>query len=88
MKTIYVVGAGVGISAIEQARKILELPEEANIICVSSPEEIPFSARLSSDAATIQTIHKLTDPPPMPEIKFHDYESKRKSHERPYKFHR
>lgn len=61
MKTFYVIGAGVGISAIEQARKVLELPEEANIICVSSPEELPIEARLSSNPATIQAIHNKSN---------------------------
>lgn len=87
MKTVYVIGAGVGISATEQARKILELPKEANIICVSSPEELPIEARLSSNPATVQTIHKFIAPPKIPEIQFFD-DSKRKSHERQYKFHR
>lgn len=85
MKKIYVIGIGAGIEAIEKAKKILELKEEAEIICVESMDEIPINKRLKSDS-TIQQIHKLSAPKIIPYTTFFE-DKKRKGHERPYKYH-
>ena len=87
MKKVFVIGAGTGLDAIEKAKKVLELKEDVEIICVESMEDVPFKERLKSDPSIIQQIHKLEALPKF-EIPFIETDKKRKGHERPYKFHR
>jgi len=90
MKKVYVIGAGIGLNAIETAKKVLEIKEEVEIICVENMEDVPPSDRIKSDVSTIRQIHNYYSAPPiLPSIYFDDIdEPKRKGHERPYKFHR
>jgi NADH dehydrogenase FAD-containing subunit len=60
MTKVYIIGAGrAGSAAIEEAKRILELKPDVEIICVGSRDEIPFRDRLSSNPATIQEIIPL-----------------------------
>jgi hypothetical protein len=87
MKKVFVIGAGTGLEAIEKAKKVLELKEDVEIICVESMEDVPFKERLKSDPSIIQQIHKFKALPKF-EIPFIETDKKRKGHERPYKYHR
>lgn len=87
MKTIFVIGAGTGLTAIENAKKVLELKQDIDIICVESMEDVPFKERLKSDPSIIQQIHKFTAPPLLPQMTCFD-DKNRKSHRRPYMYHR
>jgi len=87
MKKVFVIGAGTGLYAIEKAKKLLQLKEEVEIICVESMENIPLSERVKSDSSVIQKIHEFKASPKIYVAPyFHD--KKKKGHERPYKFHR
>lgn len=86
-KRVYVIGAGVGIGAIEVAKTVLELEEGVEIICVKTIEDVPLKERFELDSSVIQQIHKLNAPPIMPLIYF-EKEEKRRGHERPYKYHK
>ena len=84
MKKVYVIGAGSGSEAIEEARKILEIKEDIEIICVKDMDDIPLKEQLSSDPSVIQKVYEFKAPPL---ITYFD-DKKRSGHERPYKFHK
>lgn len=87
MKKVFVIGAGTSLVAIEKAKKVLELKDDVDIICVESLEDIPFNERLKSDPSVIQQIHEFSTPPILPSMTYFN-DKKRKGYERPYKFHR
>jgi NADH dehydrogenase FAD-containing subunit len=88
MRTVYVIGAGVGSEAVETAKQVLQIKGDFKIVCVEDMEEIPLKDRLSSVAGNIMTINKITAPPIIPQVRLIDFENKRKGHERPYKYHK
>jgi len=87
MKTVYVIGAGVGPDAIDRAKKLLELKDDDKIVCVESMEDVPVTERMKLEHPNIQQILKI-EAPPIPEPIQYFEDKKRKGHERPYKFHR
>jgi len=87
MKKVFVIGAGTGLDALEKAKRVLELKEDIEIICVESMEDVPFKERLRSDPSIIQQIHEFKAQPLLPSMTYFD-DKNRKSHQRPYKYHR
>lgn len=88
MKKVYVIGAGVGDIGIATAKRVLELQQDCEVICVERMEDIPAMERMSSDPSVIQQIHKFSAPPILPEMTFYDLPKKQKGYERPYKYHK
>lgn len=88
MKKVYVIGAGCGLNAIGKAKKVLELKEEVEIICVEKMEDVPFKERLKSDPSIIQQIYEFKAPPIIPVMPYIDTDKNKKGYERPYKYHR
>ena len=84
MKTVYVIGADH--LGLEATKKALEITDDVEIICVKSPEDIPLSARFSSDPSRIREIHRIEAPKLLPELYFPDRRTK--GHHRPYKYHK
>lgn len=88
MKKVFVIGAGIGTDAIETAKKVLDLKDDVEIICVENMEDIPLKERIKSDPSVIQQIHKFSAPREIPLMPYFHTDKKKKGHERPYKFHR
>lgn len=88
MKKVFVIGAGIGAGAIETAKKVLELKDDIEIVCVESMDDIPLRERIKSDPSVVQQIHKFSAPREIPQTPYFYADEKRKGHERPYKYHR
>ena len=77
MKSIYIIGG----NSIETARRLLDVPEDVNVILVNSQEDIPLGDRDSSDISCILPFRR------MPNVKFYD-NYKKPSWKRDYKYHK
>lgn len=88
MSKVYVIGHFEGY--IETIRVAANIPTDAEVICVSSVEEIPIEERARQGLKQVG-IHQLTlhneELLPNP-ISWEKPYKKIKGHERPYKFHR
>lgn len=87
MKIVYVIDAGGYSNDVLKAKKALLIDDDVEVIFVESREDIPIKDRISSDPTIIQEIHKLVARPVMPDVCLF-VDKKKKSHERPYKFHK
>jgi hypothetical protein len=88
MKKIFVIGAGTDPDAIERAKKILELKDDVEVVCVKTIEDVPPDERFKQCTPAVQEIYKISAPPVLPPMTFFDKGKKKKGHERPYKYHR
>lgn len=83
MKKVYVIGSGH--INIERIREVTATPTDVEIISVKSLEDIPPEER--SEISIIQRDYEFRAPPILPSVTYFD-DRKRKSHKRPYKFHK
>lgn len=94
IKTIYVIGADNPSAAMEIAKKTLESADSVdhlNVVCVNSIEYIPLNERAKAELGDIQEVHRITARPEMfdlPDLLYTDRGTRRKGHERPYKYHK
>jgi len=79
MKTIYVIGKSTEI----EARKILAVPNEIEIVMVNSMDDVPIEERLSS---ITRSIYEIKAPPKLPELAY--IKPPKQNHKRPYKYHK
>lgn len=86
MRKVYVLGAGD--SDIQKIREITSIPDNVEIVCISSMENIPIEEQFNSDIATVRQIHKFSAPPLLPLMPYISTDRKTKGYERPYKFHK
>lgn len=86
MTKVYVIGYLKG--DIESIRIAANIPENTEIVCISSVEEIPIEERLNPGLKQVG-IHQLTlcENTPNP-IHWEKPNKKIKGYERPYKFHK
>lgn len=94
-KKVYVIDKSCDFSYIEKLREILGCSEDTEIICVQSPEQIPFEVRLKEEIlkdegtkheSLIEEINEIKALPRMEELC--RIKPTCKGHERPYKYHR
>lgn len=90
MSKIYLVGIGknIDLNRLEEIIIAANMPVNAEVICVSSVEEIPIEER-SNSSLVIESVHKLTLCERIPDlICLEKPDEKIKGWQRPYKFHR
>ncbi|MCE5332731.1 MAG: hypothetical protein LLF95_11415 [Bacteroidales bacterium] len=85
MSKVYLIGAHVGAGTYRNNKARFIKPVNAQVICVSSVEDIPIEDRMQQIAEVHSLKARSIMDLPLIECANPD---KRKSHERPYKFHR